>query len=116
MHILILEDSAENAEGLKRLLELEGWTAKKCGTLDEACGALLTGPVPAVLVVDYSALEGRGLAPLRALTPAPIVVFTGIELESVAHLRADGGARKPFSADLIAEIRRVTSKEGDGDG
>jgi two-component system, OmpR family, alkaline phosphatase synthesis response regulator PhoP len=118
-HVLIVEDDADIAEGLRYNLEREGFAAVVAPTGEEGLRAALSAEGPPCLVILDLMLPGlSGLELCRRLRrePAtrrtPIIMLTALasEAERVAGLDtgADDYIAKPFSVrELLARVRAV---------
>jgi DNA-binding response OmpR family regulator len=117
--VLIVEDEADIAEGLRYNLEREGLRTVVAGTGEKGLEAALdkTGP-PALVILDLMlpGMSGTELCrrlrrePSTRRTPIIMLTARGSEGERVAGLElgADDYVTKPFSVrELVARVRAV---------
>lgn len=110
--IVLVEDDASVAEGLKMLLEAEGIEVNRVGLGREA-EAAVAATDPDVVVLDLGLPDVDGaevLARLRARWPAlPVLVSTGHGDERIADGDRIGHLYKPYSIEeLLAALRELT--------
>lgn len=116
--ILIVEDDASLAEGLKRALVAENVETDSCATLKEAKLRLKKSTWDLVLL-DVNLPEGSGLdllAQIRKESVIPIILLTANDLETDIvnglELGADDYITKPFSlAVLRARVNTQLRKQ-----
>ncbi|MCA1732846.1 MAG: response regulator, partial [Acidobacteria bacterium] len=113
--ILLIEDDADVAEGLKMLLELEGKEVRVAGTAAEGL-AMLREKTPSVVVLDVGLPDMKGtdlFDRLREIAPdLPIIFSTGhSDAGRLARHRTEpkvGSLLKPYGIDeLLKAIRKV---------
>ncbi|MFN2443327.1 MAG: ATP-binding protein [Thermoanaerobaculia bacterium] len=113
--VLLIEDDADVAEGLKVLLELEGKEVRVAGTAAEGL-AMLRERTPSVVVLDVGLpdMEGTELFErLREIVPElPIIFSTGhSDAGRLARHRTEpkvGSLLKPYGIDeLLKAIQQV---------
>ena len=113
--ILLIEDDADVAEGLKMLLELEGKEVRVAGTAAEGL-AMLREKTPSVVVLDVGLpdMEGTDLFDrLREIVPElPVIFSTGhSDAGRLARHRTEpkvGSLLKPYGIDeLLKAIQQV---------
>lgn len=116
--ILIVEDDASLAEGLKRALVAENVETDSCATLKEAKLRLKKSTWDLVLL-DVNLPEGSGLdllAQIRKESVIPVILLTANDLETDIvnglELGADDYITKPFSlAVLRARVNTQLRKQ-----
>jgi DNA-binding response OmpR family regulator len=110
--VFILEDSADIAEGLRRNLEVEGYSVEIAGTASAALEAIRANP-PELLILDLMLPDEDGFRVLRLLRgegfemPVLILSARASEVEKVRGFRlgADDYVTKPFGLDeLMARV------------
>ena len=110
--ILVIEDSAPLAEGLRHNLAFEGYAVGVVGTAADGLAALQRGGADLV-ILDLMLPDGDGFHVLRTLRSAgdatPVLVLTalGDEADKVRGLRlgADDYVTKPFGLlELLARV------------
>lgn len=115
MHLLLVEDDALVASGIRSGLELEGFTVDHVATAAEADAALAT-LTSDIVILDLGLPDGDGLSLLRAWRAAnqhiPVLILTARDTvaDRVAGLSAGGDdyLLKPFDLDeLIARIHAL---------
>ncbi len=118
--VLIVEDDADLAVGLKNNLEIEGYDVR-VATDGEAALALAANWSPALVVLDLMIPRIDGFAVLRALRARDpgiaVVILTarGGETDKVFGLKlgADDYVTKPFGLlELLARIESVLRRRG----
>ena len=125
--VLIVEDDADIAEGLRYNLEREGFAAVVAESGEKGLAAALdkNGP-PALILLDLMlpGMSGTELCrrlrqePATRKTPVIILTARGSESERVAGLElgADDYVTKPFSVrELMARVRAVLRRSQDGE-
>lgn len=91
--VLVVEDSAGNAELARLLLSLEGWRVGHAADGAEALRRLDAGPPPDVVLLDLLLPGVSGLSVLRemarddALRAVPVVVLTAADDGLTAQAR-----------------------------
>jgi len=124
--ILIVEDNADLAGGLKRNLEVEGHKCGVAGTAAEAIEAAMRD-APDLIVLDLGLPDRDGYYVLEQLrgrgcnSPVLILSARGLEADKVKGFRlgADDYVTKPFGvvelmARIGAHLRRAGTDEGVG--
>jgi CheY-like chemotaxis protein len=92
--VLVVEDSAGNAELARLLLSLEGWRVEHAADGSRALQRLDAVPPPDVVLLDLLLPGVSGLSVLRemardeALRAVPVVVFSAASDDLVAQARA----------------------------
>lgn len=127
-HILIVEDNADLASGLKRNLEHEGHRAVLANTALSALEAAARD-VPDLVVLDLGLPDKDGYHVLEQLrgrgVDAPVLILSarGLESDKVKGFRlgADDYVTKPFGvvelmARINAHLRRAGGEEPNGNG
>lgn len=112
--ILIVEDEAEIVQGLKTILQQEGFTADSAAGQSEALALLEERPYGLVLT-DISLSDGNGYAVCAAAkqhyqTAVIFLTASGDEFSTVAgfEMGADDYIAKPFRPrELISRIKNV---------
>ncbi|HEX9162057.1 MAG TPA: response regulator transcription factor, partial [Thermoanaerobaculia bacterium] len=129
--VLVIEDNAELAFGLRNNLEIEGYAVDVAG--DGATGlATARRDAPDLVILDLMlpALDGfrvlRGMREARLATPVLILTAKGEESDKVRGLKmgADDYVTKPFGLlELLARVeallrrgRHANAEEADGFG
>ena len=119
-HILLVEDDADLARGVRFNLEHAEYAVTHAGSIGAARAALVEASFDAVLL-DLNLPDGDGLDLLRELREAgralPIVCLTarGQETDAVMGLKlgADDYVRKPFGvSELIARVDALLRRAG----
>ncbi len=115
MNVLVVEDDAQLAELLERVLRDDAHVPTVCGSLRDATAHLAVGTFD-VAVVDRSLPDGDGLQLCAQLQcrqpPLPVLVLTarGDVTDRVEGLRqgADDYMAKPFDVDeLVARLHTI---------
>ena len=117
--VLVVEDDPVQREGLRRVLEQEGYAVALAADPGEALTRLRGPPTPDLILLDmlhphsrdgdgwYFLHQRQQLPDLRAI---PVVIVTALgnaSPEWAASLGADGLLRKPVDGDqVVAEVRR----------
>ncbi|MDF1503765.1 response regulator transcription factor [Roseisolibacter sp. H3M3-2] len=110
--VLVIEDHAAIAEGLRHNLEFEGYAVRVAGSAADGLTALRERPADLV-ILDLMLPDGDGFHVLRTLRAAgdatPVLVLTalGDESDKVRGLRlgADDYVTKPFGLlELLARV------------
>jgi DNA-binding response OmpR family regulator len=110
--VLVIEDHAALAEGLRHNLEFEGYAVRVAGSAADGIAALRERPADLV-ILDLMLPDGDGFHVLRTLRGAgdatPVLVLTalGDESDKVRGLRlgADDYVTKPFGLlELLARV------------
>lgn len=118
MHVLIVDDDEAVAESCRRVLEMEGMTVRRVGTVDAALHALDERPDVDLVLTDIKmpGREGYELIPsARQINPSlRFLVMTGFQTSAsrVQSMEsgADGWIGKPFSPDeLLAAVRAAVN-------
>ena len=124
--VLIVEDDADIADGLKYNLEREGLSVVVAGTGEEGLSKALDERNPPILILLDLMLPGMsGLdlcrrfrrEPVTRRTPIIILTAKGSESDRVAglDLGADDYITKPFSVrELMARVRAVLRRVDEG--
>jgi DNA-binding response OmpR family regulator len=119
--ILVVEDEAHIAAGLKLNLELEGYEVIVARTVRETAGHLVHGNSFDLIILDIMLPDGDGFALCRKLREAgdytPVIMLTA---RNSAHDRvrglntgADDYLAKPFElAELLARVRSALRRRG----
>ena len=116
--VLLIEDDAEMAAIIQRLLERDGFGVLVCAKRDAVLARLRQTPSPDAIVLDLQLEELNGLEVLQKLKAHPqlklmpvIVVTADAKPESVMRglaLGADGYVTKPFDhVTLVKGVRAV---------
>ena len=115
--ILLLEDDPAIADTVAFALRREGFTVEHRAWLAEARERLLTGPAPALLILDIGLPDGNGLDLCRELRTGPLkhlpVIMLSARSEEMdrvlgLELGADDYLAKPFSPrELVARVRAL---------
>lgn len=116
--VLLIEDDAETAAIIQRLLERDGFAVLVCAKRDAVLARLRQTPSPDAVVLDLQLEELNGLEVLQKLKAHPqlklmpvIVVTADAKPESVMRglaLGADGYVTKPFDhVTLVKGVRAV---------
>lgn len=114
--ILVVEDEAHLAAGLKLNLELEGYVAQTVGSARDAGKALLEGPAFDALVLDVMLPDADGMEFCKKmrdagdLTPVLMLTAMGTTDDRVRGLEvgADDYLVKPFELEeLLARMRSI---------
>ncbi|WP_102223680.1 response regulator [Acidimangrovimonas sediminis] len=121
MRILVVEDDAVLADGLRVGLRLAGFTPDHVATLADARAALDTTPF-AALVLDLMLPDGWGLDLLREIRARgrdlPVLVLTARDRTRERIDGLDAGADdylgKPFDLDELAARLRALIRRGAG--
>jgi DNA-binding response OmpR family regulator len=106
--ILIVDDETDLADGCRRLLRRQGWTAVVARTRTAAIEALPQGP--ALAIVDRRLPDGDGVDVLRAAVAAgtPAIMMSGQDWVDTRRVALDAGAAaflgKPFSGHTLLEL------------
>jgi DNA-binding response OmpR family regulator len=112
--VLVIEDEAHLAAGLKLNLELEGYRVANARTIREAAGQLVQGSAFDLILLDIMLPDGDGFAFCRQLREAgnyvPVIMLTarGGAEDRVRGLDtgADDYLAKPFELpELLARVR-----------
>lgn len=113
--VLVIEDNATLAEGLKNNLEFEGHTVQAVGTAAAGMAAARAGEVD-LIILDLMLPDGHGQRLLRELRDlgmaTPVLVLTALadEADKVRGFRAgaDDYVTKPFGLmELIARVEAL---------
>ncbi len=121
MRILVVEDDAILADGLRVGLGLAGFTVDTVATCEDA-GAALAATDYAVLVLDLMLTDGSGLDLLGDMRArgdrTPTVLLTALD-EIADRIRGlDAGADdylgKPFDLDELSARVRAVARRGSG--
>ena len=123
-HILIVEDNADLASGLKRNLEVEGHRVTLAGSAGEALTAVAR-QLPDLVVLDLGLPDKDGYHVLEQMREqgiqAPVLILSarGLESDKVKGFRlgADDYVTKPFGvvelmARIGAHLRRASQDPG----
>ncbi|WP_371349059.1 response regulator [Ancylobacter sp. IITR112] len=121
MRILLVEDDAVLADGIRAGLTLAGLRVDAVGTCADALAALAASCFDAV-VLDLLLPDGSGLdvlARLRARAdPTPVLLLTALDDTADRVRGLDGGADdylgKPFDLDELAARLRALARRGHG--
>ncbi len=118
--VLVVEDNAALADGLRHNLEYEGYAVEVAH--DAAGGLAAYGRRrPSLVVLDLMLPDGDGFAVLRALrgrgeaTPVLVLTALGDEADKVRGLRAgaDDYVTKPFGLlELLARVEALLRRAG----
>lgn len=119
MRILLVEDDAMIASGLRYALEQEGFAVTVCGGVAEAKQALLEVE-PGLGILDLGLPDGSGFSlvePLREKA-VPIIFLTAVDDEANTVRGLEMGAEdyipKPFRLrELLARVKAVLRRQGD---
>jgi CheY-like chemotaxis protein len=111
-HILIVDDSADNQQLLKVLLEAHGYTTDSTSNGQEALTLLQTCErLPSAILLDLRmpVMDGFEFQDIKNIDPAlkeiPIVVMSGDNESSNAKLKDNTYIlQKPFSISSLLEI------------
>lgn len=115
-HILVIEDTPEDGELVRRALEGVGYAVK----LAESAEAGLVEArreTPLLIIMDVRLPGVDGWEATRRLksdpltAPVPVVVLTGVRFtrQKVVASRCDGALQKPVDAEvLVGEVRKLT--------
>ena len=130
-NILIIEDNRDIAEGLRRTLEVEGYTAEVALDGEQGLARLAARP-PRLVILDLMLPRVDGFHVLRRLRDAghemPVLILSarGDEVDKVRGFRigADDYVTKPFGLrELLARVdalfrrqRRLSSHTAEGSG
>lgn len=115
MDVLLVEDDAQLAELLERVLREECHTPTVCGTLQEATRALSSGAFD-IVVLDWMLPDGDGVDLCGRLRdrrpPLPVLMLTARgEVEDrvkALHTGADDYVTKPFEIEeLLARLHAI---------
>jgi len=127
--ILLVEDDQALGAGLVYALRREGFDIQLTANLAGACGALHSGEMPDLLLLDVLLPDGSGDTLCQAvrqgafgseLKPLPVIFLTACDSEAQIVAGLNGGAddylTKPFRVrELIARIHAVLRRrEADG--
>lgn len=112
--VMVVEDDPTAREGLKALLEGEGYTVACAADGREALDHLRHVGLPALILLDLvmGGMDGwqfrreQGLDPVLAPVPVVIVSATADVSRSAASLGAAGFVRKPVTLDALLEAIR----------
>ena len=103
MRVLLVEDHADSARAMARLLRALGFDVSTAGRLDDARNALATAS-PDLLICDIALPDGNGLdllSEVRAVHPAVKgIALSGFGNSADLHRSRDAG----FSAHLVKPI------------
>jgi DNA-binding response OmpR family regulator len=119
--ILVVEDEAHIAAGLKLNLELEGYAVELARTVRETAGHLVQGNSFDLIILDVMLPDGDGFALCRKLREAgdytPVIMLTARNRaeDRVRGLNtgADDYLAKPFElAELLARVRSALRRRG----
>ena len=127
MRVLVVEDDAGIAQGLKLHLRQQGWAADVAGTLAQGWAALCAEPFDLVLL-DLGLPDGDGSALLRRLRAAPgkrlpdaatpVLVMTARDQVAARvaalDLGADDYVTKPFDGQELAARMRAVRRRAAG--
>jgi two-component system response regulator MprA len=114
-----VEDDAVQREGLRAILEREGYAVTLTASPAEALARLSQGPVPDLILLamlfprvpdsdGWSFLRERQRRPDVAAVPVILTTAVGKGPEWAASLGAQGYVRKPMDVQpLVAEVRRL---------
>lgn len=121
MKLLIVEDDATLARGLKKALQAEGYSVEHAASGEQAIAlAGVTEPDMMILDLGLPDMEGtevlRTLRKRRGATPLPILVLTArnttADLVAALDLGADDYLKKPFEmAELSARVRALCRRQ-----
>lgn len=120
MHVLLIEDDALVASGIRSGLEVEGFTVDRVETAAAARAAMETFAID-IVILDLGLPDGDGLALLRAWRAqnrdVPVLVLTARDsvADRVAGLAAGGDdyLLKPFDLDeLNARLHALLRRAG----
>ena len=127
MRVLVVEDDAGIAQGLKLHLRQLGWAADLAADLGQAWAALSTEPFDVVLL-DLTLPDGDGSSLLRKLRAAPakklpdaatpVLIMTARDQVAsrvaALDLGADDYVTKPFDAEELAARMRAVRRRAAG--
>lgn len=123
--ILVVEDNADLAYGLRNNLEIEGYDVEIAAD-GEAGLARARSSEPELIILDLMLPKLDGYRVLRALreeerfeTPVLILTARGEETDKVLGFRlgADDYVTKPFGVlELLARVRALLRRAGNGNG
>ena len=114
--ILVVDDEADLAATVTRLLGRHGHRAIAVGSCDAAQAAIRSGETPALVVLDLRLPDGDGLEVVRAararVPPIPTIVMTGHASPATQRAALAAGAfaflAKPFTtASLVALVEEA---------
>jgi DNA-binding NtrC family response regulator len=111
-HTVLVVDDDQSIRFLCRVnLELDGWTVREAGTLDEARRELAEGPIAVVLLDVHIGSQNSAdlLAEIRAVYPrVAVALLTGsIGTTSLDPAAADGVVPKPFTLEQLRQTVRA---------
>lgn len=117
--VLIVDDEAEVARGLKALLEARGYEVELFYDGRQVLTRLERDPLPDLILLDYGMPECDGqevLARLREsprLRDLPVLVATASSIDLERVPRASGLLRKPYPREvLFAMLRQMLEHKG----
>ncbi len=119
MRIYIADDNLEFARFLRRVAEMEGWTATSCANGRELASAVAAEEGPALLIVDINMPELDGIEVIEELKSINrrlrVRFITGGEFSSAIAARMIAEARgmeagrllmKPLAVEELTRILR----------
>lgn len=112
---MVIEDSPAIALLLRRRLEMNGFEVEVCGSGAEGLSCLDRGPVPDVILADFSlpGLDGLEVArQVKARHPGlPVILVTASELSPDQYAEPDAVIEKPIEFEsLFAAIERSVGR------
>jgi CheY-like chemotaxis protein len=113
--VLVIDDQEDVREGLRMILETEGWTVETACDGREALNKIAGGLSPCIVLLDLMSpvMNGiefrRELASHPHLLPIPLLAYSGLKnvREKACQLAANQAVQLPAEIDrLIAAVRQ----------
>ncbi|MFN0244852.1 MAG: response regulator [Planctomycetota bacterium] len=120
--LLVVDDEAEVARGLKALLEARGYQVDLCYDGRAVMERLEIDPLPDLILLDYAMPELDGqqvLARVREnprLKRLPILLATASSIDLARLPRATGLLRKPYRREVLFAMLRQLLEPGSSGG
>jgi CheY-like chemotaxis protein len=114
MTVLLVEEQADVRDGLRMILEADGWTVETVPDPRDALNMLVGGFIPCIILLDLMSPVMTGMEFHRemmlhpALQRIPLVAYAGMTnvRDKAARLAADAAANPPAEIDrLLAAVR-----------
>ncbi len=108
--LLVVDDEADIARGLKAMLEARGYAVECAFDGAQVLERIEAGPCPDLLLLDYSMPELDGEQVMQHLRndpryrDLPILLATATSIDLATMQRATGLLRKPYPREVLCEM------------